>query len=233
MGKLFVCLKAILRPFLPIRRAVYAEPVGEEPCVLLANHIGAMGPIYMAATFPLAEKTVIWCNEGVMDEKQMVEYVRHDWWWRPESKLAPLYSATLPYLAAAIVPKVMRSAPTIPVYHDARLMTTMRQSLKALKEGKHIVIFPEKPDGFDSHAEKLQMGWLNLAVMYERATGKRLKLMPVHIDQQGRVFRVGKAVTVDPDIPLSEQEARIERYLAAGLRGKAEVQAGGTAPGGA
>lgn len=222
MGRLFTCLKAILHPFLRIREAVYAEPVGDEPCVFLANHIGAMGPMYMAATFPLADNTAIWCNEGVMDEKQMVEYVRHDWWWRPESRLAPLYNVTLPYIAAAIVPKVMRSAPTIPVYHDARIMTTMRQSLKALKDGKHIVIFPEKPDGFDSHQEKLQMGWLNLTTMYTRATGKPLRMIPVHIDQQAKVFRVGKAITVDADVPLQAQEERIERYLAAGLRGQAD-----------
>lgn len=220
MGKLFNVLKAIVAPVLPIRKAVYAEPVGDEPCVFLANHIGALGPIYMALTFPLADNVAIWCNEGVMDEKQMVEYVRHDWWWRPESKLAPLYNVTLPYIAAAIVPKVMRSAPTIAVCRDARIMSTMRASMKALKEGRHIVIFPERPDGFDSHAEQLQMGWLNLATMYYRATGKQLRLIPVHIDQREHVFRVGKGITVNPELPLSEQEQRIERYLAAGLRGQ-------------
>ena len=222
MGKLFNFLKALVSPVLPVKKAVYAEPVGEEPCVFLANHIGAMGPIYMAVTFPLADNAVIWCNEGVMDEKQMVEYVRHDWWWRPESKLAPLYNVTLPYIAAAIVPKVMRSAPTIAVCRDARIMTTMRKSLAALKAGKHIVIFPELPDGFDSHDEYLQMGWLNLCAMYHRTTGKTLKLIPVHIDQQAHLFRVGKAITADPDVPLGEQESRIERYLAAGLRGQLE-----------
>ncbi len=220
MGKLFSVLRGIIRPLLPIKKAVYAELVGEEPCVFIANHIGAMGPIYMAATFPLADNAAIWCNEGVMDEKLIVEYARHDWWWRPESKLAPLYSATIPYLAKAIVPKVMRSAPTIPVYRDSRIMTTMRQTIKALKEGRHIVIFPELPDGFDSHAEKLQMGWLNIVSLYRRQTGKELKMVPVYIDQQAKLFRVGKAVTADADIPLSEQEERIERYLAAGIRGE-------------
>ena len=222
MGKLFNCLKRIAYPFLPVKKADWAEPAGEEPCIFLANHIGAMGPIYMSITFPEREKVAIWCNEGVLDEKQMVEYVRHDWWWRPESKLAPLYNVTLPYIAAAIVPKVLRSAPTIPVCHDARIMTTMRQSLKALKEGKHIVIFPEKPNGFGSHEEQLQMGWLNLVSMYHKATGKNLRLVPVHIDQEARAFRVGKAITADPDVPLKDQEERIERYLAAGLRGQGE-----------
>ncbi|MGN1370244.1 MAG: hypothetical protein ACI4WX_15345 [Aristaeellaceae bacterium] len=220
MGKLFNFLSHVVSPFLPVKQAVFAEPIGDEPVIFLANHLGAVGPMYMAVTFPLRDNVRIWCNEGMMDEKLTVEYVRHDWWWKPESKLAPLYSATIPYAARAIVPKVLRSAPTIPVYRDARIMTTMRQSLKALKEGQHIVIFPELPDGYDSHAEKLQMGWLSLVSMYRRATGKDIRLVPVYIDQENHVFRVQKSITADPALPLSEQEERIERYLAAGIRGQ-------------
>ncbi len=220
MGKLFNFLKRIAYPFLPVKRIEYAEPIGEEPCIFLSNHIGAVGPMYMAITFPLCGNVAIWCNEGMMREDMIVDYVRHDWWWRPESRLASFYSATIPYIARAIVPRVLRSAPTIAVCRDARIMSTMRKSLAALNEGKHIVIFPERPDGFDSHDEHLQMGWLNLVPMYRRATGRSIKLVPVHIDEKARVFRVGKAITVDPSIPLKEQERDIERYLAAGLRGE-------------
>ena len=220
MGKLFNFLAPVARPFLKVRNALWAEPVGEEPCIFLANHLGAVGPMYMSIAFPLRDKVAIWCNEGMMDEKLIVDYVRQDWWWRPESKLAPLWSATIPYIAKAIVPKVLRSAPTIPVYRDARIVRTMRQSLKALREGKHIVIFPELPDGFGSHAEQLQMGWLNLAVMYKRATGKDIRLVPVYIDEKNRVYRTAKSICVDDEVPLQDQEARIERYLAAGIRGQ-------------
>jgi len=220
MGKLFNFLHPIFHPFLKVKKAVYAEPVGDEPVIFLANHLGAVGPMYMALTFPLRENVAIWCNEGMMDEKLIVDYVRHDWWWKPESKLAPFYSATIPYIAKAIVPKVLRSAPTIPVYRDARIMTTMRKSLKALKEGKHIVIFPELPDGHDSHAERLQMGWLNLVAMYQRATGKVIRMVPIYIDEEARLFRGCKSITADPDVPLSEQEERIELYIAACIRGQ-------------
>lgn len=219
MGKLFNVLSRIAYPFLPVKKAEFAEPIGEEPVIFLANHLGAVGPMYMAITFPLHDNVAIWCNEGMMEESMTVEYVRHDWWWRPESKLAPLYCATIPYIARAIVPKVLRSAPTIAVCRDARIMTTMRKSLAALKEGRHIVIFPELPDGHDSHAEELQMGWLNLVTMYHRMTGKKIRLVPVHIDTKGKVFRVGKGITADPELPLTEQEHRIERYLAASIRG--------------
>lgn len=220
MGKLFECVRHVVRPFLRVREAVYAEPVGEEPVIFLANHLGAVGPMYMVGTFPLRDEVAVWCNEGMMDEKLIVDYVRHDWWWSPDSKLAPFYSATIPYIAKLIVPKVLRSAPTIAVCRDARVMTTMRKSLRALKEGKHIVIFPELPDGHDSHAEQLQMGWLNLVSMYHKATGKNIRMLPVYIDEAAHLFRVGKSITADPERPIAEQSAEIERYIADHIRGK-------------
>lgn len=220
MGKLFNFLARIAYLLLPVKRAEFAEEIGEEPCIFLANHLGAVGPMYMSITFPLRDNVAIWCNEGMMDEKLVVEYVRHDWWWRPESKLAPFYNVTLPYIARLIVPRVLRSAPTIAVCRDARIMTTMRKSLKALRDGKHIVIFPELPNGFGTHAEQLQMGWLNLTTMYQRATGKSLRMFPVYIDEKARLFRVGKAILADPEKPLAEQESGIEAYLAAGIRGE-------------
>ena len=219
MGRLFECVRHVVRPFLKVREAVYAEPVGAEPVIFLANHLGAVGPMYMAGTFPLRDEVAIWCNEGMMEETLMVEYVRHDWWWKPESKLAPLWNVTIPYLAKAIVPKVLRSAPTIAVCRDARVMTTMRKSMKALRAGKHIVIFPELPDGYDSHAEQLQMGWLNLAAMYYKSAGKSIRMIPVYIDEEAKLFRVGKGITADPDRPIAEQSAEIEKYIAAHIRG--------------
>lgn len=218
MGKLYNFLRPIFNTFLKVRHVDWAEPIPEEPVIFLANHLGAVGPMYMSVTFPMRENVAIWCNEGMMEEKMIVDYVRHDWWWKPESKLAPFYSATIPYIAKAIVPKVLRSAPTIPVFRDARIMSTMRASLKALRAGKHLVIFPELPNGHATHAEHLQMGWLNLTTMYKRATGKDLKMIPIYIDEDARLFRVKKGIIAAPDIPLSEQEAQIEHYIAAGIR---------------
>ncbi len=143
MGKLFTFLSGGFRLLTPKMRTEWAEPFIDEPCIFVCNHIGAMGPIHLAVNFPLRDNVAIWCNGQVLNREECAEYVRHDFWWKPESRLAPLYSATIPHIAAAILPPVLQSAPTIPVYHDARVMTTMRQSIKALQEGRHVVIFPE------------------------------------------------------------------------------------------
>lgn len=220
MGRLFSALKWIYQRVTPKMTIEWAEPFIDEPCIFICNHAGAFGPIHMTITFPHCDKVVAWCNDGVLTYKDCVPYIRKDYWWPEDSKLAPLYNVTIPYAASAIMPPVLRSAPIIPVHHDIRVMTTMRQSVKALKAGKYVVIFPELPDGFDSHREEIQTGWMKLCVLYHRATGKALRMYPVYIDTKGHHFKVAKPVMYDPDRSLEEQEQPLCRILEAGIRGR-------------
>lgn len=220
MGRLYDALAWGMRHFTGKMTVTWAEPFAQKPCVFVCNHVGALGPIYMVSKFPYWNQVEAWCNEGIMNRKTCPAYVRQDYWWEPGCKLEPLYNATLPYLAAAILPPVLKSAPTIPVFHDARVMTTMRRSLKALKAGRHLVIFPEQPSGFEEHHDWINTGWLNLCVMYHRATGENLLLYPVHIDTKQKSFQVAKPVEFDGSRSLEEQQDEMVRLLAAGLRGE-------------
>lgn len=220
MGRLFRSLSWLYRRFTRRMTISWEEPFQEEASVFICNHAGAMGPIHMVINFPLADRVHAWCNEGIMNRKTCPDYVRQDFWWEPGCALEPLYNVTIPYLAAAIIPPVLKSAPTIPVYHDARIMTTMRASVKCLKAGEHIVIFPEQPSGHDAHHEWINTGWMNLCVLYHRATGKALKMYPVHIDCKRHHFTVSKPVVYNPELPLDDQKDALAAELAAGLRGE-------------
>lgn len=220
MGKLFRFLKGIFRHIPPKMEAVWEEPFVEEPSVFICNHMGAMGPVYMTIKFPLCDRVMAWCNDGVLDRKKCPDYVRGDFWWKPGCFLEPLYNVTLPYIAAAIIPPVLNSAPTIAVHHDARIMTTMRESMKALKEDKHLVIFPEVPSGYGTYEERINTGWLRLCTMYHRMTGKTLRIYPVHICPKEHAFYIGKAVVPDMTRPIEEQADAIADVLGAGLRGE-------------
>ncbi len=219
MGKLFTCLRAVYCAFTPKMTTTWEEPFSDKPCIFVCNHVGALGPIDMVTKFPLHDQVFAWCNEGIMNRKTCPAYVRQDYWWEPGCRLEPLYNATLPYIAAAILPPVLKSAPTIPVYHDARVMTTMRQSMKALKGGKYVVIFPEQPSGFGLHHDWINTGWLNIGTMFYRATGENLLLYPVHIDTKKHCFEVKKPIVYEGERPLEEQQDELVRCLAAGLRG--------------
>lgn len=221
MGRLYRGLAWVLRTFSPKMRTEWEEPFIDGPCVFVYNHSGALGPIDLMTKFPLREKCRAWCNEGIMNRASCPAYVRQDYWWEPGCKLEPLYNATLPYLAAAILPPILQSAPTIPVYHDARAITTMRLSLQALKRGEYIAICPEQPSGFGTHHDWLNMGWLNLCAFYHRATGENLRLYPLRIDPQARRFHIAKPVIFDGEKTVEEQQEGIARQLIISLRGKA------------
>lgn len=220
MGCLFHCMKWLYRRFTRRLTISWEEPFHEEPSVFICNHAGAMGPVHMMIDFPLAPKLHAWCNEAIMNRKTCPAYVRQDFWWEPGCALEPLYNVTIPYLAAAIVSPVLKSAPTIPVYHDARVMTTMRTSLRWLKAGEHLVIFPEQPAGHGSYDTSINTGWLNLCVMYYRATGKALPMYPVHIDCKNKHFHVSKPIVFDTSLSLEEQMHELAEKLGMGLRGE-------------
>ena len=168
------------------------------------------------AKFPLADSIHPWMNAQVLSARETPAYVRQDYWWKPESRLAPFFSATLPYIAAAILPPIVRTAPTVPVYHDMRVMKTFRESLRLLQAGEHLVIFPEQPSGFQSHEKELNRGFMQIAPAFARATGKGLLFWPVCIDYKRRVFRVAEPLRYDVTRKLDEQ---IDALLDGMLRG--------------
>ena len=218
--RMYRVLSAMIRGVTPRMKTIWEEPFDGEPCVFVGNHAGAFGPIDMCVKFPLRDQNFIWMNASVLHPKEVPAYVRQDYWWKPGCKLEPLYNATLPYIAAAVLPPILRLAPTVPVYHDMRVMTTMRQSIRHLKEGHNLVIFPEQPSGYQSHHDWINTGFLQVAPMYYKATGKALKFYPVHLDYRKHVFKVAKPIAFDPEKTLEEQMPALVEVLAKGLRGQ-------------
>ena len=218
--RVFGFLRKLIRFCTPKFTTEWETPFEGDACVFIGNHCGAWGPIDMVTKFPLCEECKAWMNHDMVEQKLLPAYVRQDYWWKPGCKLEWLYTRTIPYIAAAIIPPILRTAPTVLVYHDVRVMTTMRQSLRLLKEGKHLIIFPEQPSGFGSHHDWINTGFLQIAPMYFKATGKPLKFYPVHIDYDAHVFRVSKPIAFDPEQTLEEQTPELVRVLAAGLRGE-------------
>ena len=215
--KSFRVLRNLAWFFLPKMKTVWDEPFDGEPSVFCPNHARAWGPISMVTQFELWETSHPWYNAGIIDRKGMPAYVRNDNWWNPKSRLAWFYNATVPYLAALILPPVIRSTPGIPVYYDSKVVKTFRESTEVLKKGEHLVIFAQFPDGYQSHAAELSKGFLLIAPLAWKRCGIRLKFYPVHVDQKARTIHVQKPVIFDPDRTLEEQEAELLEKLTAGI----------------
>ncbi len=217
MGFLYKFLRGSIRLFSRKWETVWEEPYDGQLAVFCPNHAGAMGPISMCAHFELTDSCYSWMNNGMMEAKLVPAYVRQDYWWEPGCKMEPFYSATVPYIAAAVVPPILRSAPGVPVYHDSRVIKTFRRSIELLKEGKNMIIFTEQPAGHGLSGSELNKGWLQLLPMAWRTVKVALKVYPVHIDLEKRRITVSRPVAFDPELPLAQQEESILNAVKAGI----------------
>lgn len=218
MGRKFYCfLRKIVRIFSKPMTIEWEVPFNGGPCVFVPNHLGAVGPIKMCARFPLADVCHPWINAPVLDKKQMPDYVRTDLWWDHDSVFHPLLNVIVPPLAAALIPPIMNGAGGVPVYRDMGVMTTFRKSVAIMKNGENIVIFPENVSGHGEYNADMNTGWLFLAELWYKATGKALEMYPVHIDPKKHLFRVSAPVLWDPDRTLKEQTDEIIAKVAKGI----------------
>ena len=221
MGKRFYKVAGgAIRLFTRRMKTEWEEPFEEGPCVFVVNHAGAIGPADICTKFPLRDKCNPWINNGMLETKAVPAYVRQDYWWKPGSFFAPLLNATVPYLAALVMPFILKSVKYVPVYHDQRIMLTMRQSIRVLQRDEYLVIFPEQPSGWLSHHNWINTSWLRLGELWYRASGRVLKLYPVHVDYKNGVFKVAAPVWYDPARRFMDQEQELAEKLSKGLRGE-------------
>ena len=194
-------------------------PFEEGPCVFVVNNVGFMGPIEMCAKFAERNRCHPWINDELQEAKKIPAYARKDCWWKPGSFFAPVLNATVPYLAAALLPPMVKGSPYIPVYHDQRIMLTLRQSIRALQKDEALIIFPETPNARLTGHEWISTGWLRLGEMWYRTCGRALKMYPVHIDRDRHIFKVAAPVYYDPARRFAEQEKELAKALAKGISG--------------
>ncbi len=220
MGKRFYRLSNVLiRNFSHRMKTEWEVPFEEGPCVFVANNVGFMGPLEMVTKFSERKRCHPWINEELTDAKKIPAYARKDCWWKPGSFIEPVLNVTVPYIAAAMIPPALKGSPYIPVYHDQRIMLTLRQSIRVLQKDEALIIFPEVPNARLSHHVWISTGWLRLGEMWYRSCGRALKMYPVHIDREKHIFKVAAPVYYDPARRFAEQEKDLTEALTKGIRG--------------
>lgn len=159
--------------------------------MFVVNNAGVAGAIDMMARFPQKDRIHPWILEEMLEKR---EY--------------------------PIPPAVLKGTPYIPVYRDQRFIVTLRQSIRVLQKDHYLLIFPEQtPGGRETH-RWINTGWLRLGEMWYRASGRALKMYPVHVDKDRHLIRVAAPVRYDPARRFSEQEKELVEKLSAGLRGE-------------
>lgn len=217
----FKVVCGLARLHMPKPEFVGAENLPEGPCVIVGNHAQMNGPVY--AELYLPGKPDIWCNAQMMHLREVPDYAFQDFWSRKPKSVRWLYRIAS-YLIAPVSVCVFNNARCIPVYHDMRLLTTLRQTLKRLGEGKHVVIFPEKDEPCNHILYAFQDRFIDLGRMYSTRAGQALSFVPMYVAPSLQRVIFGSPVRYEAKGDTEAERARVCRALTDAITALADAQ---------
>lgn len=200
----------LVRVFSPRMQVQGLENLPDEPCIIAANHSQMFGPIACEIDLPFHRYT--WCAGEMMKLKEVPSYAYRDFWSGKPKGVRWLYKIAS-YLIAPLSVLVFNNAQTIPVYHDARIIATFRATMEKLQQGAHAVIFPECYDPYNQIISRFQEGFVNIARLYYRKTGKALSFVPMYIAPKLKKMILGAPLIFNPDAPYDQECRRICDHL--------------------
>lgn len=203
-------IRRLILIFYPKIQVEGIENLPEDAAVIVGNHTQMNGPI--CAELFLPGQRITWCAHQMMELKEVPAYAFQDFWGKKPKWAHPFYKL-LSYIIAPFSVAVFNEAKTIPVYHDTRLISTFKQTIKALDNGTNVVIFPECYTPHNSIVYQFQDKYIDVAKLYHKRTGKCLKFVPLYIAPKLKKMYIGKAITFSPENPIEEERQRITNYL--------------------
>ena len=207
---LFRIVKYFVRVFYPKTRVVKLEEVPDEPVLIIGNHTQMHGPIACEMYFP--DNCYTWCAGQMMKLKEVPAYAYTDFWSQKPRYIRPLFKL-VSYLIAPLSVLIFNNARTIAVYKDSRVVSTFRDTVSKLKNGNSIVIFPEQDKKHNNIVYEFQDGFVDVAKLYYKRTGKEISFVPLYIAPKLKTMYLGKPTKFSADTPLAEERRRICDYL--------------------
>ena len=207
---LFRMIKWLVRVFYIKYEVEGMENLPDEPCIVVGNHTQMHGPLASELYFPGHSYT--WCAGQMMNLKDVPEYAFTDFWSQKPKYTHPFYKL-LSYLIAPLAVCIFNNANTIGVYRDERIISTFKETVKRLNEGANVVIFPEHDVKYNHIVYEFQEGFVDIARLYYRHTGKELAFVPLYIAPKLHKMYLGKPVRFHAAAPKGEEPKRICSYL--------------------
>lgn len=203
-------IKWMVRTVYPKTAVVGTEQIPDEPCLIVANHCQMHGPI--AAELYTPGEHDIWCAHQMMRLKEVPAYAYEDF-WSGKSKGIRWFYKLASYAIAPLCVLIFNNANTIAVYRDNRIISTFKNTVRSLAEGKHVVVFPEHLEKHNHIVYDFQDKFIDIARLYYKKTGKELCFLPMYIAPALKQMHFGAPVRFDPDAPMDEERRRICDYL--------------------
>lgn len=209
-SRLFRFIKYIVRLVYQKTEIVGLENLPDEPCVIVGNHSQIHGPI--ACELYLPENYYTWCASQMMKLKEVPAYAYKDFWSGKPKLLRPLFKL-ISYIIAPLCVLLFNNARTIAVYKDNRVLKTFKESITKLENKNNIVIFPEYDKIYNNIIYDFQEGFVDLAKLYYKRTGKELSFVPLYLAPKLKRMHLGKPIKFSADKPIEEERRRICDYL--------------------
>jgi len=207
---LFLLIKWMVWLFYPKMKVEGTENLPDEACIIVANHSQMNGPIACELYSPVSRYT--WCAGEMMHLKEVPAYAFQDFWSMKPKTVRWFYRA-LSYVIAPLSVLIFNNARTIPVYKDARIIQTFRQTLLKLDQGESIVIFPENDPPKNNILSSFQEGFVDAARMYYKKTGRRIAFVPMYIAPKLKKMVLGKPTYFMDENPISLERSRISNSM--------------------
>lgn len=174
--------------------------------IIVGNHCQMNGPIIGELYLP--GEPYIWCAGEMMHLKEVPAYAFRDFWSQKPKWTQPFYKL-LSYIIAPLAVCVFNNARTIGVYHDGRIISTFKNTIKTLQAGKSAVIFPEHDVKHNHIIYEFQDKFIDIARLYYKKTGKALHFVPMYIAPKLKTVYFGKAVSFNAGASMDGERARI------------------------
>ena len=207
---LYNVIKWLVWLFYPKTKVVGAENLPEEPVLVVGNHAQMNGPIVCELYFP--GKRYTWCAGQMMHLREVPDYAFQDF-WSQKPKAVRWFYRLLSYIIAPLSVCVFNNADTIGVYHDARILSTFKNTVKRLSEGASVVIFPEHGIEYNHIVYDFQDKFIDIAKLYYKKTGKELAFVPMYIAPELKKMFLGTPIRFCAGNAIEEERRRICDYL--------------------
>ena len=214
--------KIILNPVLWGGKLVARQNLPKHgPAIFIANHMDAHGPIAITCSLPM--RMNYWVLAETMDRKLAPAYMQKDLIER-QLHFKPPFSAWFARMLTGVSIPYLEAIGGIPVYHGEGnsngLQKTLDMSIRCLKEGHYLAIFPENPSLPADPLTRMtpfMHSFVRLGEMFYKETGQCLDFYPMAVHPKKYVI-VGKPSTFNPLNPAPQERQRLKRAMEAKIK---------------
>ncbi len=211
---LFKIIKFTIRCIYFKYEIIGLDNLPDTPCILVGNHSQIYGPLVSELYFP--HNFYTWCIGDMMHLKDVPEYAFKDF-WSQKPRYTHLFFKFLSYLIAPVSVVLFNNARTVGVYHDSRVMSTFKNTVKLMIDGANIIIFPEHDVKYNNIVYDFQQNFSDVARLYYKKTKKEIPFVPFYIAPKLKKVYIGNPTVYNVDNDTDEERERIRKFLMDGI----------------